>query len=101
MFRRQFMQFVATLSASSVATIAAADTKGAKTVTYVVKGFSCVTCAVGLDTTLQKQKGVITSKSIYPDGVVTIQFDPQEVSEKEIRSLISGMGFTVAQEKMT
>jgi len=99
MFRRQFMQFMATLGASSVATIAAADAKGAKTVTYMVKGFSCFTCAVGLDTTLQKQKGVMSSKSTYPDGVVTIQFDPQEVSEKEIRGLICEMGFTVTQEK--
>jgi len=98
MFRRQFVQFLATISASSVATIAAAA-KGAKTVIYVVKGFSCATCAVGLDTTLQKQKGVLSSKSTYPEGVVTIQFDPQEVSENEIKGLISEMGFIVAQEK--
>jgi copper chaperone CopZ len=101
MFRRQFVQFVATLSADSVATIAAADTKRTKTVTYAVKGFSCVTCAVGLDTMLEKQKGVLQSKSTYPDGIVKIQFDPQEVIEQSIKASIAEMGFIVAEEKTT
>ena len=101
MFRRQFVQWMAVLGTSSVATIAAADAKGTKTVTYVVKGFSCVTCAVGLDTMLQKQKGVSRSKSTYPDGIVKIQFDPQEVTEKSLKSFISEMGFTIAEERTT
>jgi copper chaperone CopZ len=96
MFRRQFMQFVATIGAGSVATIAAADTKEMKTVTYVVKGFSCVTCAVGLDTMLGKQKGVAWSQSSYPDGIVKIKFDPKQVTETELKAFISEMGFTVA-----
>ena len=99
MFRRQFVQFVATLNAGSVATIAAADTEGTKTVTYVVKGFSCVTCAVGLDTMLEKRKGVLRCKSTYPDGIVKIQFDPDEIAEQSIKDSIAEMGFTVAEEK--
>lgn len=101
MFRRQFVQGMAALGTSSVATIAAADAKGTKTVTYVVKGFSCVTCAVGLDTMLQKQKGVSRSNSTYPDGIVKIQFDPQEVTEKSLKAFIGDMGFTVAEERIT
>jgi copper chaperone CopZ len=101
MFRRQFVQFVAALGASGVATIAAADTKGTKTVTYVVKEFSCVTCAVGLDTMLQKQKGVSWSKSTYPAGIVKIQFDPQEITEKSLKEFISAMGFRVEEERTT
>jgi copper chaperone CopZ len=101
MFRRQFVQFMAALGTSSVATIAAADAKGTTTVTYVVKGFSCVTCAVGLDTMLQKQEGVSWSKSKYPEGIVKIQFDPKEVSEKSLKAFINEMGFTVAEERTT
>ena len=101
MFRRQFVQFVATLSAGSVATIAAAETKGTQTATYVVKGFSCVTCAVGLDTMLEMRKGVLRCKSTYPDGVVKIQFDPQEITEQSIKALIAEMGFRVAEEETT
>jgi copper chaperone CopZ len=99
MFRRQFVQFMATLGASSVATLAAADAKGMKSVTYVVKGFSCATCAVGLDTMLGKRKGILRSKSSYPDGIVRIQFDPEEVAESELKDFIGEMGFTVAEER--
>jgi copper chaperone CopZ len=99
MFRRQFVQFLAVFGAGSVATIAAADTKGTKTLTYVVKGFSCITCAVGLDTMLQKQKGVAWSKSTHPEGIVTIKFDPLEVTEKSLKGFIGEMGFTVAEER--
>lgn len=99
MFRRQFVQFIATLGASSAATIAAADAKGLKTETVRVKGFSCVTCAVGLDTTLEKLSGVISSKSTYPDGIVRIQFDPREITQDSIKACIEEMGFTIAEEK--
>jgi copper chaperone CopZ len=97
MFRRQFMQFVATFGAGSVATIAAAGAKATQAVTYRVQGFSCVTCAVGLDAMLEKKKGIARSKSSYPDGVVSIQFDPKEVSEAELKAFISEMGFTVSE----
>jgi Cu+-exporting ATPase len=93
------VQFVATLGASSMATIATADAKGMKTVTYLVKGFSCVTCAVGLDTMLGRQKGIAWSKSTYPDGIAKIQFDPKEVTEAQLKAFISEMGFTVTEER--
>jgi copper chaperone len=98
MFRRQFVQLIAAVGTGSVATIAAADAKASKTVTYVVKGFSCVTCAVGLDTMLEKRKGIASSKSSYPDGVVIIKFDPHQVTTQSLKALISEMGFTVAEE---
>jgi copper chaperone CopZ len=95
MFRRQFVQFLGVFGMGSVATIAAAEDKATRTVTYHVKGFSCVTCAVGLDTMLQKQKGIAWSKSSYPDGVVVIKFDPQSLTEKALQEFIGEMGFTV------
>jgi len=99
MFRRQFVQFLAVFGTGSMASMAAADAKGTKSVTYVVKGFSCVTCAVGLDTMLQKQKGIAWSKSIYHEGIVMITFDPQDVTEKSLKEFIGEMGFTVAEER--
>lgn len=99
MLRRQFVQFMATISASSVATIAAADARGLKTVTFLVKGFSCATCAVGLDTTLGKRKGVISSKSTYPEGIARIQFDPGQTTQNALKAAIEEMGFKVKEEK--
>ena len=99
MIRRQFVQFFTALGATSVAALASASTKGTKNVTYLVKGFSCITCAVGLDTMLQKKQGIAWSKSTYPDGIVKVQFDPEKVTEEQIRSFIGEMGFTVAEVK--
>jgi copper chaperone CopZ len=98
MFRRQFVQFIAAVGTSSVATIAGANAKACKTLTYVVKGFSCVTCAVGLDTMLEKRKGIASSKSSYPDGVVIIKFDPNQVTTQLLKAFISEMGFAVTEE---
>jgi hypothetical protein len=90
---------VAIFGTGSVATIAAADAGETRTVTNLVKGFSCATCAVGLDTMLQKQKGIVWSKSTYPEWIVKIKFDPQEVNEESLEGFIWEMGFTVTDER--
>src|SRR5580698_4442923 len=99
MVRRSFIQRL-TLASAGVGMAAAttAQASPTKTVTYRVKGFSCVTCAVGLDTMLQRQKGVIRSKSSYPDARAVIEFDPKLVTEKSLRAFIAEMGFTAEPE---
>jgi len=86
MIRRIFL----TGLAAAVGSIKAADSK---TVTYKIKGFTCVTCAVGLDTLLQRQDGVIHSKSSYPEAVTTIEYKPAVITERDLKSFISEMGF--------
>jgi Cu+-exporting ATPase len=65
------------------------------TVIFQVKGFTCITCAVGLDTLLGKEKGIVSSRSTYPEGKVTVVFDPKECREETIRKFIAEMGFSV------
>jgi len=57
-----------------------------------VKGFTCITCAVGLDTLLSKQKGILSSKSTYPEGKVTVKFEESAITEKAIEGFIAEMG---------
>jgi copper chaperone CopZ len=95
MFRRRFLQFLAISGAGALA-FEAKGTGTARIAIYQVKGFSCITCAVGLDTLLGKQKGILTSKSTYPEGKVTVKFDPDAIEEKSIEGLITEMGFSVA-----
>jgi hypothetical protein len=45
---------------------------------------------------LSKQKGVLASHSTYPEGKVTVKFDPDAIAEKSIEGFITEMGFTVA-----
>ncbi len=79
---------------SGISTVASINAADSKTVTYSVKGFTCVTCAVGLDTLLSRQEGVIRVRSSYPDASTEIQFRPSQTNESMLKDLISEMGFT-------
>ena len=94
MFRRRFIQSIA----GSFAAAAASQAGARDSVTYQVNGFTCVTCAVGLETLLRKQKGVIKANASYPEGIVRIEFDPGVLNDKSLRALIGEMGFTVAND---
>ncbi len=95
MIRRRFIQLI-TLGTGSLATIGAVgaiESTEKKTVTYRVAGFTCITCAVGLEVMLRQEKGVSWAKASYPDANVVIKFDPKEVTEDSLRTYISSMGF--------
>jgi Cu+-exporting ATPase len=85
-------------SVAGLAPLEAMPAGTSKTVIYFVKGFSCITCATGLDTLLGRQKGIISSKSTYPLGKVTVGFDPHQISEQAIVAFIADLGFTVQDE---
>jgi len=95
MIRRQFIQLATFAGVGGLTAIGIAKAGETRTVTYHVIGFSCITCAVGLDTMLGRHKGIVRSKSTYPEGMVTIDFHPGLISESSIKALISEMGFTV------
>ena len=97
MFRRRFLQLMTLAGAGSLAP--AAKAAQTKTVTYHIKGFSCITCAVGLDVMLRRNKGILRSHSTYPEAITTINFEPAMISTETIKSLIAEMGFT-AEEKL-
>jgi copper chaperone CopZ len=89
MIRRQFIQGIACgLGAGQ----AAGKTK-TSTVTYRIEGFTCITCAVGLDTLLKEEKGIIRSKSSYPDRTSTVEYNPDLIGDEEICSRIQEFGF--------
>jgi copper chaperone CopZ len=111
MIRRQFIKLATLTGATGLASLGAvealrsesssATTPGsndARSVTWHVRGFTCVTCAVGLETLLRREKGVISADATYPEAMVTIQFHPDLVDEKTLRAAITELGFT-AEEK--
>ena len=99
MFRRRFFQLMTLAIAGGLVPLEAVAARANKVVTYRVRGFSCITCATGLDTMLRQQKGIASSKSTYPEGIVTVGFDPDQISEKSIVAFISDLGFTVEHER--
>jgi copper chaperone CopZ len=93
MYRRRFLKILTAAGAGSLAPLEAMA--ATQTVTYMVKGFSCITCATGLDTMLGQQRGVASSKSTYPEGKVIVSFDPGKISPRDIVQFITDLGFKV------
>jgi|ERR1700721_65583 copper chaperone CopZ len=98
MFRRRFFQVITFATAAGLAPRESVAAGATSIVTYRVRGFSCVTCATGLDTMLGQQKGIASSKSTYPQGIVTVGFDPAQITEKSIVAFITDLGFSVERE---
>jgi copper chaperone CopZ len=94
MFRRNFLKRIAAAGAGGAATMTAAASGERRTVTYRVKGFSCVTCAVGLETMLGQKRGVIHVEASYPNATAVVEYDSSLVAEEQLRAFISEMGFT-------
>ncbi|HYK36226.1 heavy-metal-associated domain-containing protein [Alloacidobacterium sp.] len=97
MLRRRFIQFMTVAGAGGLATLGTLEAGDVKTVTYKIKGFTCITCAVGLETLLRQQKGVVWAKASYPDATATIRYQPATVSEGKLKAYIAEMGFTAEQ----
>ena len=98
MLRRRFLQLVALSSAGVLAPLDAMEEATARSVTFRVKGFSCPTCGVGLDTMLCQKKGIISSKSTYPEGKVRVSFNSDKITESAVEAFIADMGFIVEGE---
>jgi copper chaperone CopZ len=94
MERRRFVQLMTLAGASGLAAMEVKHAAGTKTITWHVRGFTCITCAVGLETMLGKQKGVHSVKATYPDGKVVVQYDPASITEAALKQFISALGFT-------
>lgn len=101
MVRRDFIQRIA--AAAGTGTAASSAVKPAKpapaaTAVYMVKGFTCITCAVGLEVVLRGIKGITSAKATYPEGKVTVGYDPALHSDEKIRAFIDkATGFQVSQ----
>ncbi|MGB7188563.1 MAG: heavy metal-associated domain-containing protein [Acidobacteriaceae bacterium] len=103
MIRRQFLKFAAITGATGLASIGTLDVLEhhehepageTKTAQWRVRGFTCPTCAVGLETMLERQKGVKSVQATYPEAVVTVQYSPTQINEVSLRSFITDLGFT-------
>jgi|SRR5690348_1909650 copper chaperone len=95
MIRRKFIRQITVAGTGGLATAGTAAARDRRTVTYRVKGFSCVTCAVGLETILRRERGVTNAQASYPKAVVTIEYDPALISEPSLKALIAETGFSV------
>jgi copper chaperone CopZ len=89
MDRRSFLYGV-------TASAAAAHT-GTQSVKYAIKGFTCITCAVGLEVMLRGLKGIASVHASYPENQVIIGFDAHVIAEDKIKEFIQVCGFSIRE----
>lgn len=65
----------------------------AKTTTFQVRGFHCSGCSETVGRVLGSVDGVIRVRARYDIGEVEVRFDPDRVSEDDLRDRISAAGF--------
>jgi Cu+-exporting ATPase len=98
MFRRRFLQSMTWAGANVFPAIRTVRASESRIVSYRIKGFTCIACAVGLETMLRQQKGVSRAEASYPKANVLIEFDAAVVTDKSLKEYIAEMGFRVEEE---
>ena len=93
MIRRRFLGLMTLTGLSGVAALSAKSFAEKSTVAYRVQGFTCVTCATGLETLLQRERGILCVKASYPAGLATITYDAKSITQADILNAIESMGF--------
>jgi copper chaperone CopZ len=98
MIRRRFLGLAALAGVGGMVTVEGMDIAEQKTVTFHITGFTCITCAVGLETLLQKEKGVVRVKASYAANTATITYHPRLASESSLAEFIATTGFKASKE---
>jgi len=61
--------------------------------TYQVRGFTCITCAVGLEVMLRGLRGVTEASASYAENSVAVAFNEQLIGEDALKKFIESCGF--------
>ncbi len=75
---------------------AAGTARATRRAVYQVRGFTCITCAVGLEVMLRGLRGVTEASANYADSRVSVAFDEQLISEDALKQFIGSCGFFAA-----
>ena len=96
MLRRSFLGTIGLLGAGRLASLIAFEDGRPgrqRTVDFHVKGFTCPTCAVGLETLLRREKGVLTANVDYASATANIGYDAALLDDEKLKSFIQSAGF--------
>ena len=69
--------------------------KTAKQINLRVKEFSCTGCVTDIETILNNTIGILKAKTDYATGIINIEYEPAEIEENEILSILNKLGLQI------
>ena len=65
-------------------------------IVYNVEGMTCNSCALGIQATLSRRKGVKQIEVLYDDKTARVAFDPTEISSEQLAEAFEELGYKVS-----
>lgn len=75
------------------------QTPSLKTQQMQIGGMDCASCAAKIESTLERLAGVVEVSVSVATERLTVSYDPQQVTEVEIKKRVVGLGYSVAIEE--
>lgn len=95
--RRQFLEQVTKLGTTGLIAVQTGCTRERQTVIFRIEGFTCITCATGLETLLSRERGVVSVVASYPKSLARVTFDPGLTTPETLAQQIQAMGFRASR----
>ncbi len=70
-----------------------------KKIVLEIEGMDCAHCAVAIERSVSKVRGVIKASVSFATARATVEYDPKKVGPKEIERSIEGAGYKVRERK--
>ena len=64
-----------------------------KKVIFDIAGMRCGACAVGIELTLAKKKGIKSAKVSLNERMAVVEYDPAIVTASDIAEAVSNLGY--------
>lgn len=70
-----------------------ADSDTEREINLLVEGIVCTGCATDMETVMNDMDGVIETSVNYQQGIITVLFNPSEISENAVISKVKSFNF--------
>ena len=68
-------------------------------IVYKIKGMHCASCAILINKTLERTKGVKSANANYGSEKLLLEYDPAEAKIEDIHALVKKLGYTLILPK--
>lgn len=71
-----------------------------RNIDIAIKGMSCVNCANGIEKAISKLSGVENAKVNFASEKLTVQINPNKITEKDIQKQIKKLGYQIPKRNL-